>query len=328
MRRNKLRKIAIFDPSYGTLNMGDFVISNAARKEIEEITNGSFILAVGTHNPVLKATQQIKSSKQKQFYKEADYKFLLGSNILKPNLFHLKNDWNISMIDSAPYKGVILVGAGFDGDSIKSNIYTRTVYKKILNKQYYHSVRDEKTKEFLEHMGLKAINTGCPTVWMLDEKHCSKIPHKKKDKVVFTLTDYRSDRINDQKLIDILQKNYKKVSFWVQGSQDYNYFKSLHNTKGIEIISPSLEQYVNYLLNNDCDYVGTRLHAGIQAMRCGRRAIIIIVDNRARDMKKTYNLVTIEREDINSLDKLINSAIETNVKINKKAIETWKAQFE
>ena len=79
--------------------------------------------------------------------------------------------------------------------------------------------------------------------------------------------------------------------------------------------------------NNDIDYIGTRLHAGIYAMQNKRRSIILIVDNRARDMKKTYNLVAVERDDIQQLNKIINTTIKTNIKINENYIKEWKEQF-
>ena len=75
------------------------------------------------------------------------------------------------------------------------------------------------------------------------------------------------------------------------------------------------------------DYVGTRLHAGIYALRHKVRSIIIAIDNRARDMSKTYSLNTIDRNNIDELSKMINSDFKTNIKINTKEIEKWKSQF-
>ena len=57
------------------------------------------------------------------------------------------------------------------------------------------------------------------------------------------------------------------------------------------------------------------------------RSIIVIIDNRARDMKETYNLNTIERKNIKQLDKMINSEFETKIKINEENIREFKKQF-
>lgn len=323
-----MKKIALFDPSYSTLNMGDFIISNAASEELKFLTDKCFKVKASTHNPVLYPHQLIRKNKHNQYYRNADYKFLLGSNILKPNLIHLRNDWNINLFDCAPYKNLVLVGAGFDGDVIKANLYTKAVYKKILSKDYVHSVRDENAKKFLESLGYTAVNTGCPTMWKLTKKHCKKIPKKKTDSVVFTLTDYRKDKTSDKILIETLRENYNNIYFWIQGSQDLEYLQSLCDTKDIKLIAPDFDSYKEFLDNTDCDYVGTRLHAGIQAMRQFKRSIILIVDNRARDIKETYNIPTIEREDISKLlEKTIRSDFSTNINIDEGIVNTWKSQF-
>ena len=57
------------------------------------------------------------------------------------------------------------------------------------------------------------------------------------------------------------------------------------------------------------------------------RSIIIIVDNRAQDMKETYNLVAIERGKIDELGDLINSTFSTEIKLNEEEIKRWKEQF-
>ena len=55
------------------------------------------------------------------------------------------------------------------------------------------------------------------------------------------------------------------------------------------------------------------------------RSIILIVDNRAKDMAKTYGINAIERD--SNISKHINSEFETKVQINEQAIKLWKSQF-
>ena len=74
--------------------------------------------------------------------------------------------------------------------------------------------------------------------------------------------------------------------------------------------------------------MGTRLHAGIYAMQHKRRSIIINVDNRAKDMARTYGLHIIEREQIQDVPNYIKQEIETNIKLNVENIKKWKQQFE
>lgn len=322
-----MNKIAIFDTSQSSLNMGDYIIKDSAKKEMNNVLANSFVVQFPTHSPVLHSYQVKSKNHITNYIKECNYKFILGTNILKQNMFRRFTDWNVNIFNCYPYRESILVGCGLTGDINKINFYTRYLYKKILSKKFIHSVRDEKTKVFLEKLGLKAINTGCPTLWSLTREQCKRIPRDKSKKVVFTLTDYCQDRKKDQLLINVLKKHYEKVYFWIQGSRDLDYFNSLKNTEGVELISPNIESYEKVLNRGNIDYVGTRLHAGIFAMKHMVRSIILIVDNRARDMKETYNLVAIERDDINQLDTLINSSFETDVRINEKRIAEWKAQF-
>lgn len=58
-----------------------------------------------------------------------------------------------------------------------------------------------------------------------------------------------------------------------------------------------------------------------------KRSIIIIVDNRARSIKRDNNIVAIERNELDRLENIINSEFETNIILNQKGIDLWKKQF-
>lgn len=323
-----MKNICIFDTSQGTLNMGDYIIKDSCMRELKDIIGNNFVAEFATHTPIAHDYQVIFNKTNAVVYcKKADLKFLLGTNIITNNLFALSLNWNVNYITSKLYQGTVLMGVGMASDKTNINWYTKKVYKRILSKKYIHSTRDEKTKQFLEQMGFKAINTGCPTMWQLTEKHCKKIPRQKADCVLFTLTDYAKDYKNDKRLIEILKQNYKEIYFWVQGSEDLDYLKSLVDIKNINIINSNIEDLKNILVSKNIDYVGTRLHAGIYAMQHFCRSIIVIVDNRARDMKKNYNLNVIERTNIDELEQMINSNFKTNILINEKNIKIWKNQF-
>lgn len=327
-RENKMKKIVMFDTSYGTQNVGDFIINEAINRQLDELLNKNFIVRYSTHTPIQKFFQNFRKNFISSFCQSADLKFLCGTNIFTYNLLHFNPNFNINPMDIKNYKNVISVGCGMTPAARKVNPYTKFIYKRILSKDYIHSTRDEKTKELLTSLGVNAINTGCPTMWSLTPEHCRQITKKKSNKVIFTLTDYKAERISDQKLIDILISNYEQVYFWVQGSDDLEYFNSFKNTDSIEIVNPNLESYRQLLTCGDIDYVGTRLHAGIFAMQHLVRSIIIIVDNRARDIKENYNIPTIEREEIGeNLEMMINSDFITDVKINQENIDLWKKQF-
>ena len=120
--------------------------------------------------------------------------------------------------------------------------------------------------------------------------------------------------------------NYKKVYFWPQGTKDMEYFGTFSQTENITVISPGVKAYSMLLSEKDVDFVGTRLHAGIYAMQHKRRTIILSVDNRARDMAKSYKLHVLDRAS-DKLEEKINSEFATDVKINEENIRIWKSQF-
>ena len=323
-----MRKNILFDTSIGSQNMGDYIICDSAEKELNNILEGDFLVKCPTHTPVLHSYQKISVNPLYKYCKDATYKFVEGTNIMQLSMIlRAWTIWNINIFNCKPYENCILVGVGIHPNRKNMDWYTKLLYKKILSKHYIHSTRDERTKKLLEDLGLKAINTGCPTLWRLNKEFCKDIPSEKAENVVFTLTDYCKDKEKDQELINILVKSYKKVYFWIQGSEDFEYFNSFENIKNIELINPNLPSYEKILKQGNIDYVGTRLHAGIYAMQHKIRSIIIAIDNRTRDMKKNYNLNSIEREDISMLDEIINSEILTDIQINEMAISQWKNQF-
>lgn len=315
----------LLDTSVGSLNKGDDIIMKCVKQQLKQVTKSSYLLTLPTHVSPFHWYQVARNSYRVRKYSFAKYKFVGGSNLLTMDMLTHFPQWNINIFNYGPLRGSILVGVGA-GKGDKVNFYTRQLYKKVLSHEYYHSVRDERTKKIMEEMGFKAINTGCATMWSLTPEFCREIPTDKSESVVFTLTSHSKDFEKDQLLINTLNKNYKNVYFWIQDSEDYNYFNSLKNIESINIIPPTLEDYEN-ILNTDIDYVGTRLHGGIFAMRHKKRSIIISIDERAEGMRESYNLNIIGRNEITRLDQLINSKIITEVNVDFDSVNQWLNQF-
>jgi len=324
-----MKKIILFSPADGTLNSGDYIIDKYVREEMNFLLSNSITAEFGTHLPIARFYQNIRKNITRKACDEADYKFLCGSSLIKTSLLRLSPDWSLTPSSCPYYSNSIAIGIGIGKNASRVDEYTRHIYKKIFSKDYIHSTRDEKTKLFLEkELGMKAINTGCPTLWGITDDLCQHIPNKRHDKVIFTLT-YNNPNPEDKILIEILKSEYKKLYFWVQGYGDLDYLKSLTDIEEINIIGHSLSEYENILKDGDeYDYVGTRLHAGIFAIRHGVRSIILSIDNRAEDMKESYNLPTIPMKSIeNELSNYINSSFETSIKVDKSKIDSWKNQF-
>lgn len=323
-----MKRIILFDTSQGSLNSGDYIIKECLEKEMDFLFQNECLVKYSTHLPISRFYQNLNKNTVYKTCNKADYKFLCGTNLIKNSLFRIAPDWNINFTSCKYYQNSIAIGCGMEINAKHSDIYTKLIYKKILSKNHIHSVRDERTKHYLESLGMKVLNTGCPTLWGITPEICMAIPKSKSNAVIFTLTDYKRDPILDKELINILKNSYSRLLFWVQGFDDFIYLKSLIDINDIEIIPHALEAYKNILETQNIDYVGTRLHAGIYAIRHGIRSIIISVDNRADDMSETYRIPIVKRDVISSiLKEKIESEFETFINIPTETIKIWKEQF-
>lgn len=321
-----MESLLLLDTSIASLNRGDDIIMECVRKELDFLLKDNFELTLPTHVSAFHWYQVYRGLFRVRKYENCKYKFVGGTNLLVKDMATYYPQWNVNLFNYRPMKGSVLVGVGAGG-SDKTNKYTSLLYKKLLSHNYFHSVRDERTKKYLESLGLKALHTGCVTMWMLTPEFCKKIPKCKSNRVVFTLTAKSVIDPLDQKLINILNRNYSKVFFWVQGDEDYQYLHKFSNIENIQIIPPTKQAYHEILLEEDLEYVGTRLHAGVYAMRHAKRSIILVIDERAREINKANNLNCIEKENIDQLESYINSEFSTDIRMPLDVIEQWKSQF-
>lgn len=320
-----MEKITLLDTCIGSTNRGDDIIMQCAEEELGWLMQKYYPLRAPTHlrsfgvdeciGALPDSAGEIAASK---------YKFVCGTNLLKTNMLHRTNQWDINLWNCKPIKGCILLGVGGGGKI--ENRYTKTLYKKVLSNKYIHSVRTKEAYELVTSLGLSCINTGCVTLWKLTPEFCRNIPEKKADNAVFTLTDYCRDAKRDGAMIDILRCNYKKLYFWVQGTHDLEYLEELTDTKEIVIIPPLVSAYSS-ILQQPVDYVGTRLHAGIFAMRHTVRSVIVTIDQRMDAMSSCIPENCLPRKQLAELEKKICNPIKTTVNLDWTAIDLWKGQF-
>ena len=321
-REFKINCYGVRDTSIYTHNLGDEIIMDSINQALATLLPNSRRLN-GT-------SQIVTINSHSSFSKYCDVIFVGGTNLLSGDLFFRQQwKWDLSLPQNRASN--VLVGVGWKSYSQKFNMLGKLLLKSRLSSPYFHSVRDEFTKKVLAELGVKnVINTGCPTTWTLDREHCSKIPNKKGDCVLLTLTDYNTCDKDDQILLDILLKRYCRVFFWPQGLRD---LEQLHKKVGAEkvtLIEPSLRALDGLLADESMslDYVGTRLHCGIRAMRFFRRSIIISIDNRATEISADMNLPTLPRRKIEGeLETAIERNFVTSIKIPMDAINEWQSQF-
>lgn len=311
--------ITVFDPSIASENLGDELIVDSVENHLRSIFDDPRLLRVQTHDRIGSTSYTLRNSSK--------HTFLGGSNLLSSRLFR-DQQWKITIRDSVHISDSILLGIGWRQYQVSPDIYSKIILKQILSSEYIHSVRDSYTKRMLESIGIdNVINTGCPTLWGIDDEHCNDIPSEKSDSVIFTLTKYNKSS-HDREFINILNRKYDRLYFWPQGLGDYSYLQSITDISDITVIKPSVNKYSEFLDSEDVDYVGTRLHGGIHSIKNQNRTIILGLDNRAIEMGEDFCLPVVRRSDKKAIERKIESEFKFESDIPKENIREWKAQFE
>lgn len=325
----EMKSTIVFDTAIGTTNLGDEIILQCLEEQMAFLLDDCFIMRFGTHVKNLPKSRYINGSQKLQFAYDADFKIIMGTNLLSRNIKGTQAQWPIGRLDSWLYDNCIMAGVGTTLSEGSVTDYSKKIYQQILRKDFHHSVRDEESKRLLEQIGFKAVNTGCPTLWKLTPDFCRQIPTQKADRVVFSLSGYKiqQSRPEDLELLRILRENYKDLIFWCQTSKDEEYLDSFDHVEDIPRIY-SLRKYEELLNEGNIDYVGTRLHGGVYALLHKVRSIVIAIDHRARGFHDSNNLFICEREDISEkLGNMIQGEIITDIRLRQDDIDFWKAQF-
>ncbi|MEE0799903.1 MAG: polysaccharide pyruvyl transferase family protein [Gemmiger sp.] len=310
----------LLDTALESDNCGDQIIMECCGNHLRGILDIEQVKHIPTHRF---ATRQ-----EQDELKKAAYKILCGTNILSGNM-RSYGLWKLGP-DVSAYKNTVLMGVGFDSESEKYDRYTKALLHTILHRNFLHSVRDRFSEQKLKSMGISnVIYTGCPTMWSLTPEVCRSIPEQKGTKVVCTVTDYNRDPDMDTRMFEVLFENYQTVYFWIQGKEDLVYLQTLGLESKVTCIPSSLQAYDAILQQEDLDYVGTRLHAGIRALSLGHRSVIIAIDNRARCISRDTGLPVIERSELQTeLEEAIRNKFSTTIQMPWENIDRWKKQFQ
>lgn len=316
-----MRKVILYEPSIGSDNIGDQIIVDSIKAALKEYLENAFVVELPTHTPL--------SKRYLHYLGDADLKIVCGSNLIVGRLntiLHLRQ-WDIGKCVGS-IGPLVMMGVGAQKYGQNISLYTKWAYKKMMQPNFVHSVRDGYTEELLKKIGItNVVNTGCPTMWGITQEHCATIPKAKAEECVFTLTDYKKNEVRDNRLINILRNNYNTIYFWPQGNGDWRYFNTLKGTNDVRIISPSLDAYNYFLDNNQVDYIGTRLHGGMRAMQKEHRTLIIGIDNRAIELHRDFNVPVLEESRIDELESVLNQKWDTNVILPEENIRTFLNQF-
>ena len=316
-------RIGILNSSIASGNTGDFIIMDAALRQLDVCLPLAQRIHFTTHERLFWTSRQLQ--------RQVAFNVACGTNLLHSHMAIVKQ-WQIGLRASRWMKPVILLGVGWRSKaSRKTSLYTRWLVKALLARECIHSVRDSYTRQRLEEIGVHNVaNTACPTMWSLTPEFCTRIPAEKGEEVVATLTDYSPDPERDRRLLDLLKRAYRRVHFWCQGSGDHAYLSSLGKAGDVELIGGNLTAFDALLGNRSLslDYVGTRLHGGIRALQHGRRTLIVGVDHRAEEKRHDFNLPVASRYvAADSLDRTIRSPLLCDIRLPLEDIRRWKEQF-
>ena len=324
--------ITLFDPSLRnhsglqSSNLGDVIIYRSVAKVLKQIFPNEELVRISTHDYLTELHyDQINNSR---------FRFVGGSNLLSSHIWRY-NQWNIAPRESLYFlnpriKETILFGCGWWQYQSKPDLITKYFYNKVFSKNIFHAVRDGYTKDKFNHLGLRCLNTSCPTLWEMNGKVIGRKNLNCKN-VIITLTDYNKDSLLDNYLLDVIGTYFEKIYFFAQGIGDSEYLSLLQSTRKqkLEItVLSTLPEFENILDSGDCIYIGTRLHGGILALQKNVDAIIIAIDNRTVEIGRDVKIPFIIRSEI----KLVKSWIEgsypsSHINLDNSGIEQWLLQF-
>lgn len=312
--------IVVFDTAFGSGNLGDQIIMQSVDSEVDTLFPQAFIFRVPTHSKIGRYGRSL--------LKKADYIFAGGTNLLFSH-WSKQRQWRLEFADLiAANRKVVLMGTGWTDYQSPPDWKARYAYTKMLSRENLHSLRDAYSLDHLKSIGFRHLaNTGCPTLWNLPDLKPVFGAGERFTTIVTTLTDYRKEPQQDRAMLLALVERCKDVRIWLQGSGDGDYFREL-DVGGIIPINPSLKAY-DAVLERDraVTFVGTRLHAGIRALQKRRRALIISVDNRAREMAKDFDLPIVERGDLSTLKEHLDNWPSCAIRLPHEHIAAWRDQF-
>lgn len=321
--------IAILDPSIigddcrPSPNLGDGIIAQAVEREVLSLFPQAHVHRVSTHTSI--------SPGNLERIQRSDWVFVGGSNLLGNGKFIWNRlrwwrQWQLNLRQANRIGRAILLGVGWRQYEQRVGYYTAALYRRVLSPNAVHSVRDAYTQGQLAHIGRrKVVNTCCPTVWPLIGKPEQDFSKDKADHVLAMLTDYMPDHASDSALLDLLLRKYRHVYFWPQGSGDAAYVARL-GVK-LHVLEPSWACLSQFLRETACDYVGTRLHGGIQCLLAGRRSLILRIDNRATEMGRHIRIPMAARDDMQAISEWVDGPTVTSLGGDPEPVRIWRSQF-
>lgn len=305
-----MAQVVLLDPAINSDNFGDQIISESVHEELFRIL-GSVPLSLPTQVPWTRYERRLA--------KAAEVFVVGGTNLLTSSPARYRQ-FKLSVNDLNIVRGkLLLFGVGWWQYQKGPSRSVRSLYRKLLGPDRPHAVRDGYTAKMLDYQGIRNFNVGCPTTWGLKHfgKHASDLPN-----VVATVTNYSRDFKRDSIMLSELDLNSRTLRIWPQSRFDIPYVCDLGFAD--KLISPGLASFEECLNAENTTYFGTRLHAGIRALKLGVPAWIVAIDNRATEIAKDINLPILISTSRLDFESLLTSEFSFDPKIPHGSISEWK----
>ena len=312
-----MKNVVLFDTALRSDNIGDEVIMESTDEILSSVFPDRQFTRIPTHVRMNAAERASAWS--------TPLGIIGGTNILKSRmLFH--QNWKLGLTDFLALKNVVLLGVGWQYYYHRPDLFSRWFFKRALSREYIHSVRDHYTGEQLKDCVPQVLYTGCPTMWGFDATLCARVPVTKAARAIFSVTYFRPNLEADRVILTLLLDRYEKVYLWAQQEADVDYLRRIGVPGGI-LIDRQLAAYDRILATEDVDVLGSRLHGGIRALTKGRRALILEIDNRAREMARESNLPAVPRDAFDRMADWISGSPPLTITMPWDNIAAWKDQF-
>lgn len=97
------------------------------------LNDNAFVLELPSHTKTFGPVQKVAARKAVKEFAEADLKYLCGTNAIYTNMIRPNLNWKINFLDNVVQRGTILLGAGIGINRKQFNLYTSSLWKKVLS---------------------------------------------------------------------------------------------------------------------------------------------------------------------------------------------------
>ena len=145
------RPTALLDTATASTNLGDQIIMEAVRREIDDVCADAFQYSVVSHEWMGRRSRGLVG--------RADVSIVGGSNLLSSRMW-FKPLWKITPLQALRQSEIVLMGCGWYQDQSPADAYSRWLFRRVLSKRYLHSVRDSQAERMLTAAGVpNVVNT-------------------------------------------------------------------------------------------------------------------------------------------------------------------------